>query len=100
MKIGVQLPEVEWEVPLPELIAMARSRRGGRLRLAVAGRPPAVRPPRSGHAGRGRLDLAGRAGRVDHRRVELGPLVASTASMRRRCSPSRRRPSTPSPAAG
>ena len=25
MKIGVQLPEVEWEVPFPELIAMART---------------------------------------------------------------------------
>jgi probable F420-dependent oxidoreductase len=25
MKIGVQLPEVEWEVPFPELIAMARA---------------------------------------------------------------------------
>ncbi len=25
MKIGVQLPEVEWEVPFPELIAMAQS---------------------------------------------------------------------------
>ena len=24
MKIGVQLPEVEWEVPFPELIEMAR----------------------------------------------------------------------------
>jgi alkanesulfonate monooxygenase SsuD/methylene tetrahydromethanopterin reductase-like flavin-dependent oxidoreductase (luciferase family) len=25
MKIGVQLPEVEWEVPFPELIAMAQT---------------------------------------------------------------------------
>ena len=25
MLIGVQLPEVEWEVPFPELIAMART---------------------------------------------------------------------------
>ncbi|MDH4279171.1 MAG: LLM class flavin-dependent oxidoreductase, partial [Acidimicrobiia bacterium] len=25
MKIGVQLPEVEWEVPFPELIAMAQA---------------------------------------------------------------------------
>ena len=25
MKIGVQLPEVEWEVPFPELILMART---------------------------------------------------------------------------
>lgn len=25
MRIGVQLPEVEWEVPFPELIAMAQT---------------------------------------------------------------------------
>ena len=25
MKIGVQLPEVEWEVPFPELIEMAQA---------------------------------------------------------------------------
>ena len=25
MKIGVQLPEVEWEVPFPELITMAQT---------------------------------------------------------------------------
>ncbi|WP_373070757.1 hypothetical protein, partial [Gemmatimonas sp.] len=25
VKIGVQLPEIEWEVPFPELIAMAQA---------------------------------------------------------------------------
>ena len=25
MKIGIQLPEVEWEVPFPEYLAMART---------------------------------------------------------------------------
>ena len=68
-RIGVQLPEVERRVPWPELIGDGTARRVGRVRLALAGRPPALRPRRWGHPRTvGGVDVAGRARRVDRPR--------------------------------
>ena len=79
LQIGVQLPEVEREVRWPELLAIARSGRGRRVRLDLARRPHAL--PRRRPAGArpvGRLDeLAALAAATE--RVRLGPLVAATA---------------------
>ena len=42
LKVGVQLPEVEWEARWPDLRAHGRPRRGARLRLDLVRRPPAL----------------------------------------------------------
>ena len=65
MKIGVQLPEVEWEVPFPELIGMAQLAEGVGVRFALARRSSVVRPA-CRHAGTmGGVDVARRTRRVD-----------------------------------
>lgn len=78
MKIGIQLPEVEWEVPFPEYLAMARAAEdvgfdsiwvGDHLLYDL---PAGPRGPWEAWT-----TLAAIAAITD--RVELGPLVASTS---------------------
>src|SRR4051812_2888385 len=78
-RVGVQLPEVERHVPWPELLSMARAAEdagfdslggGAHLLYDLAGGLP--RGP--GEAGTSRAAPA-----VATRRVEIGPLVASTS---------------------
>lgn len=78
MKIGVQLPEVEWEVPFPELIAMAQAAEtvgfdsvwyGDHL---IYDLPVGARGPWEAWT-----TLAAIAASTS--RVEIGPLVASTS---------------------
>ncbi len=79
MKIGVQLPEVKWEVPFPELIKMAQAAEtvgfdsvwyGDHLiyDLPVGDRGPL------GKRGQRSLPIA-----ASTTTIELGPLVASTS---------------------
>ena len=80
LKVGVQLPEVEREVRWPELLDMARADRGRRLRLDLAGRPPALPLARAGPP-RGPWEawtlMAAIAATTS--RVEFGPFVACTS---------------------
>ena len=79
LRIGVQLPEVERDVRWPEYAAMAARGRGGRLRLDLGRRPPAL-PRATSRPERGPWDawalLAALAASTS--RVHLGPLVACT----------------------
>ena len=78
MKIGVQLPEVEWEVPFPEYIAMAQAAEAVGFDSVWIGDhliydlPVGARGPWEVWT-----TLAALATATD--RVELGPLVASTS---------------------
>ena len=78
MKIGVQLPEVEWEMPFPEVVAMARLAEqvgfdsvwlGDHLLYDLAVGPRGPWEVWTSLAAIGRVD----------ERIELGPLVASTS---------------------
>ena len=70
VRVGIQLPEVEREVRWPEYLAMAQGGRGGRVRLDLARRPPALR--RSGARAVGGVDAAERAGGGDAQRCGSG----------------------------
>jgi len=78
MKIGVQLPEVEWEVPFPELIAMAQTAEAVGFDSVWYGDhliydlPVGARGPWEAWT-----TLAALAASTE--RIELGPLVASTS---------------------
>ena len=70
--VGIQLPEVEWEVPFPELIRMAQTRSSGSTGVVgdICSTPPSAR------VGRGRCGRRGRARGIDRARAAR-PLVAS-----------------------
>ncbi len=78
MKIGVQLPEVEWEVPFPELVAMAQAAEAVGFDSVWLGDhllydlPVGARGPWEVWTSMAALATA-------TERVELGPLVASTS---------------------
>ena len=99
MKVGVQLPEVEWEVPFPELIGMAQLAEEVGFDSVWLGDHLLYDLP-VGPRGPWEVWTSLAALAASTTTIELGPLVACTASMRRRCSPRWRPPSTPSRAAG
>ena len=94
MKIGVQLPEVEWEVPFPELIAMAADRRERRVRFASGSAIICCTNWTSTTGGRGRSGRRSQRSRHRPRRSSSGHWWRRPASTLRRCLPNRRRPST------
>ena len=78
MKIGVQLPEVEWEVPFPELIAMAQTAEAVGFDSVWLGDHLLYDLP-AGARGPWEVWTSLSAIAAATKTIELGPLVASTS---------------------
>ena len=78
MKIGVQLPEVEWEVPFPELIAMAQAAEAAGFDSVWLG-DHLLYELEVGHRGPWEVWTSLAAIAASTSTIQLGPLVASTS---------------------
>jgi alkanesulfonate monooxygenase SsuD/methylene tetrahydromethanopterin reductase-like flavin-dependent oxidoreductase (luciferase family) len=78
MRIGVQLPEVEWEVPFPELLAMARSAEAVGFDSLWLG-DHLLYELEVGHRGPWEVWTSLAAIAASTTTIQLGPLVASTS---------------------